>query len=334
MIIGDMKAQPFIGVLCDASFSVVAARIKAAGYRIARVSPDMLSSGSRPGVDAWVVDCEQPNSVAEALASIDTPIVAISNRPNPENRGAFRAWTERVIRSLDRLTADAWHGRTGAASSHPAAYTGVEGVWLLVGSSGADSAAREFLEALPWVPPVAFLFAQHVEAGDELALTNRLNKVNRHLHCELALGRHWFNPRQLLVVPARCGLEFGPHGEVFSLRESWEGRFDPYIDQLMMKLAGITPALSGVITLSGDSTDGLQGARALRDSGVRIWAQAPKTAKAPAMPKWIDKLRIASKVGSPTELALEFLDFYSNTQSALNAQADAANDPRLESSSA
>lgn len=334
MIRGDMKAQPFIGVLCDASFSVVAARIKAAGYRIARVSPDMLSSGSRPGVDAWVVDCEQSDAVAGALAGVDAPIVALSNRPGPENRGAFRAWTDRVIRSLDRLTADAWHDRSGRSSSHPGSYPGVEGAWLLVGSGGAESAAREFLEALPWVPPVAFLFAQHVEATDELALTNRLNKANRHLHCELALGRNWFNPRQLLVVPARCGLEFGPHGEVFSLREPWGGRFDPCIDQLMMKAAGITPALSGVITLSGDSTDGLQGARALRDSGVRIWAQAPKTATAPAMPKWIDKLRIASKVGSPAELAIAFLDFYANTQSALDAQADAANDPTLESSSA
>lgn len=329
-----MKAQPFIGVLCDASFSVLAARIKAAGYRIARVSPDMLLSGSRPGVDAWVVDCEQPNAVAAALAEIDTPIVALSNRPNPDDRAAFRKWADRVIRSLDRLTADAWHGRSGTGSSHPAGFAGVQGVWLLAGSSGAETAAREFLEALPWVPPVAFLYAQHVEPSEELALTNRLNKANRRLHCELALGRNWFNPRQLLVVPARCGLEFGPQGEVFSLRDCWDGRFDPCIDQLMLKVSGISPALSGVITLSGDSTDGLQGARVLRDAGVRIWAQAPKTATAPAMPKWIHKLRLASKVASPAELAMEFLDFYGSAQLSVDAHADAANDPTLESSSA
>ena len=154
------------------------------------------------------------------------------------------------------------------------------------------------------------------------------------MNCELALGRNWLNPHQLLVVPARCGLEFGPQGEVFSLREPWDGRFDPCVDQLMLKVTGVTPALSGVITLSGDSTDGLQGARALKDAGVRIWAQSPKTATAPAMPKWIDKLRLASKVGSPAELAEAFCDFYSNTHNALAAQVDAANDPRLESSSA
>jgi chemotaxis response regulator CheB len=334
MITRTMKSEPFIGVICDASFSMLAGRIKAAGYRIARVSPAMLASGNRPTVDSWVVDCEDPDCVAEALAEIEVPVVALSNRPAVEDEDRYREWVDRIIRTLDKWTANAWHGKSASGNSDPGGFAAVQGVWLLAGSSGMEAAAREFFEAMPWIPPVAFLYAQHVKPADEQALTNKLGKMNRHLRCELALGRNWFNPAQLLVVPASCRLEFGPQGEVFSLREPWGGRVDPHIDQLMMNVAGLTPQLSGVITFSGSSTDGLQGARALHDMSIKVWAQDPETATAPAMPRWVDKLRLASRVGSPADLAEEFMDLHPQAEPAVAIQAAAANDPQLETSSA
>ena len=329
-----MKSEPFIGVICDASFSVLAGRIKSAGYRIARVSPKMLASGSRPQVDTWVVDCEDIDGVADALAEIEVPVVALSNRPPVEDKKAYRDWADRIIRTVDKWTANTWHGKSGNGSTDPGGFAAVQGVWLLVGSTGMEGAAREFFEAMPWLPPVAFLYAQHVKPTDERLLTNKLGKMNRHLTCELALGRNWLNPRQLLVVPASCRLEFGQQGELFSRREPWGGRVDPHIDQLMMNVAGLTPQLSGVITFSGSSTDGLQGTRALHDMGIKVWAQDPATATAPAMPRWIDKLRLASRVGSPADLAEEFLDLYPRQEPAVTNKPEAANDPELETSSA
>jgi chemotaxis response regulator CheB len=187
---------------------------------------------------------------------------------------------------------------------------------------------------MPRVPPVAFLYAQHVALDEVQALTNKLQKASRHLNCEVALGRNWFNPGQVLVVPPSCRLDFGAKGEVVSLREPWSGRFDPHIDQLMMDIAGLTPPISGVIAFSGASTDGLQGARALHDMGIRVWAQDPVSAREPAMPRWIDKLRLASRVGNPAELAEEFLDLYPGPQPAVEGTPFAANDPELETSSA
>jgi chemotaxis response regulator CheB len=314
MINSTMKQHPFIGVVCDASFSVLAGRIKGAGYRIARVSPAMLASGSRPAVDAWAVDCEDTDAVADAMSVIDSPVVALSNRPAVEDREAYRAWADRIIRSLDRLTADAWQTRGIQRSSNPGHFAMVQGIWLLAGSDGADIAVKEFFEAMPWLPPVAFLYAQHVDCRDQLALANRIDRSNRYLQCNVALGRHWFNPRQLLVVPADRRLRFGSQGEVFSHRERWEGRFDPHIDTLMMSMTGLKPAPTGAIMLSGASTDGLMGARALFARGTPIWAQDPATAAEPGMPKWIDKLRLASRVGSPAELARAFLAEYPQEQ--------------------
>lgn len=334
MIADTMKSQPFIGVICDGSFSVLAGRIKSAGYRIARVSPDMFASGSRPNVDTWVLDCQDVDPVADAMASIEVPVVALSNRPATEDQQAYREWADRIIRTLDKWTANAWHGRADGGISDPRGYKAVQGVWLLAGSVGMESAVRDFFEAMPWIPPVAFLYAQHIELENVQALTNKLQKASRHLSCEVALGRNWFNPGQLLVVPPSCRLDFGAQGEVVSLREPWGGRSDPHIDQLMMDIAGLTPPISGVIAFSGASTDGLQGARALHDMGIRVWAQDPVSAREPAMPRWIDKLRLASRVGSPADLAEEFLDLHPRPQPAVDGETVAANDPQLQSSSA
>ena len=92
------------------------------------------------------------------------------------------------------------------------------------------------------------------------------------------------------------------------MRDPWGGRANPHIDDVMMGLTG--RQLDGVIMFSGGSTDGLKGAQALRRMGVRIWAQEPDTATEPALPKWVDRLFLASKVASPSELAEDFLMFH------------------------
>ena len=268
----------------------------------------MLKPGNRPAVDIWVIDCDDPDAIAEDLADIDNPVVALSNRPDPDDKDAYRYWGDRILRTLDRWTANAWHSRASEATSRPERFAAVKGVWLLAGSAGMEAAVAEFFEAMPRVPPVAFLYAQHVESGEELALTNRLNKANRNLQCTLATGRHWLNPGQVLVIPASARVQFGQNGEVFSLRNGWEGRVEPYIDQLMMSLTGIKP--SGVIMFSGAATDGLKGAHALRSLGTRVWAQEPETATEPGLPKWVDRLHLSSNVGSPAELAGDLLARY------------------------
>jgi two-component system chemotaxis response regulator CheB len=314
MIGTTMEKQPFIGVVCDASFSVLAGRIKSAGYRIARISPAMLKPGMRPSVDVWVVDCDDMDVVAEDLADIDSPVLALSNRPSVDDRDAYRTWADRILKTLEKWTADAWH--SGECDSAPDQYAEVEGVWLLAGSAGTDSAVRDFLEALPWLPPVTFLYAQHSPASEQPALVNRLGKANRRLQCTLAVGRHWFNPRQLLVVPASHRLAFGNKGEVFTSRESWGGRADPHIDELMMSMAGLDPAPAGAIMFSGANSDGLQGAQALHAIGTRVWCQDPKTASEPGMPRAIEKLRLASKVASPEQLAQALCELYPQERAA------------------
>ncbi|MEP5763804.1 MAG: chemotaxis protein CheB [Halieaceae bacterium] len=313
-----MSSQPFIGVICDASFSVLAGRIKGAGYRIARIPPRMLVPGELPPVDVWVVDCADDDQVAEAMAWMETPLIALSNRPdpsNPDKHDDYQAWCARIIKTLDKWTANTWHGDGSRSNTSARSFRAVEGVWVLAGGAGGIGAVCEFLEALHFVPPVAFVYAQHSEA-DQRRLLTRVTAANSQISCELAMGRHWLNPHQLLVVPSTCRLEFGAQGEVYSVREPWSSKETPNIDHLMMAMTGMRPAATGAIIFSGAGCDGCEGGNALLSMGARVWAQDPGSAEVSAMPSAAMKLRLADHAASPQQLAADFLDLYPQARSS------------------
>lgn len=307
-----MNKQPLIGIICDASFSALAGRIKSSGYRIARVSPKMVVPGSLPPVDAWAIDCDDTDLVADALTWIETPVVALSNRPSPSDRIAYKAWAERIVRTLDKWTASARHTRCRETQSTPTGWGEVEGIWILAGSAGADEAVVEFLEALTGVPPVALIYAQHAE-GSQTGLVEKFAAANSRIRCSLALGRHWLNPGHLLVTPNCSRLGFSNQGEVLSLRDSWGGKECPNIDQLIMEMLGLRSGPSGVILFSGDRGDGLQGALALRSMGARVWAQDPDSAVSPGLPRAAQQLRLAKNIGTPAELAADLAGLYAHS---------------------
>ena len=308
-----METQPLIGVICDASFSPLAGRIKGAGYRIARVSPQMVVPGSLPPVDVWVLDCYDTDLIADALAWIETPVVALSNRPAPSDRDAFREWAQRILKTLDKWTADRRHGQAMETRSVATSWGDVEGIWVLAGSAGTDDAVAEFLESLPFVPPVAMVYAQHSERI-QTRVVEKLSGANKQVQCSLALGRHWLNPGHLLVTPNSCRIGFSNHGEVYSLREPWGSQECPNIDQLVMELMGLRPGPCGMILFSGESGDGLKGAMALRQNGARVWVQNPDSTAFPGLPKAAGKLGLAANAGTPAELAADFAGLYAHAR--------------------
>ena len=307
-----MDVQPLIGIICDASFSALAGRVKSAGYRIARVSPEMVVPGNLPPVDTWVVDCRDTDLIAEALAWIETPVVALSNRPEPADRDAYRCWSDRIVKTLDKWTADARHSKYRATRSSATAWSDVEGIWILAGAAGADDAVEEFLAHLPWVPPVAMVYAQHSKGG-QTGLVEKLTTANSHVNCSLALGRHWLNPGQLLVTPNCTRIGFTAHGEVYSQREGWGTEECPDIDALILEMMGLHPGPTGVILFSGDCGDGLRGSVALQRMGARVWSQSQESAVAPGLPRAAKQLRLSENVGTPAELAADLAGLYAHS---------------------
>ena len=196
-----MQSEPVIGVICDHSSAVLAGRIRAAGYRITRVMPENLVQGELPAVSAWVIDCGDNTEVAEAMTWIEPQVLALSNRPDPSQLLDYKQWCERIIRTLDKWTADFWHAQVEPSPSSAQDYALVQGVWILAGSTGALGAVSEFFRAFTHIPPVAFIYAQHIHADQQHLLTT-IGRANRDLVCSLALGRHWLNAGQVLSKAA------------------------------------------------------------------------------------------------------------------------------------
>jgi chemotaxis response regulator CheB len=221
----------------------------------------------------------------------------------------YENWCTRIVHTLDKWSANYWHASSVQTLSVPGASADVEAVWVIAGSTGGVGAAAEFFSALTHVPPVAFIYAQHIHANQQSMLT-AVGHSNADLVFSLAVGRHWLNPGHVLIVPAACRLEFSNQGEVFSIRDNWGTEETPNIDRLMMTMSGMRPSPAGAIILSGAGSDGTEGLRALHAVGTRIWAQDPATAVSPSMPQSAVSQGLVSQCANPRVLAAEFMRLY------------------------
>jgi chemotaxis response regulator CheB len=304
-----MQSKPVIGIICDHNTSVLAGRIRAAGYDISRVPPDELAPETIPSVDAWVIDCPDDSDVADAMAWLEGRVLALSNRPELSQLEEYRDWCLKIIKTLDKWNASYWQGNDEPSSSSADRFQEVEAVWLIAASTGGVSAVSDFFQAFTHIPAVAFVYAQHIQA-EQQNLLKAIGHANPDLTCSLAVGRHWLNPGQLLIVPASCQLRFTDHGEVFSLRDGWESEETPNINELMMSMSGMRPSPTGAIVFSGAGKDGSVGIQNLAAMGTRVWAQQPSTCAAPSMPLSVIEPGLTSQVGSPEELAAAFMQLY------------------------
>ena len=304
-----MLDEPLIGLICDHTSPVLAGNIKRAGYRVKRLEPSQLIEGEVATVDAWVLDCEDDSEVADATSWLEPRLLALSNRPDPSDLEAHRAWCERIITTLDKWTAHLRHPDAQTQNSRAADVAELEGVWLLVGSTGAFGAVGRFLGAFTHIPRIGFVYAQHIDPRQESTLT-AIRNSNRQMQCNLALGRHWLNPGQILIAPASSQLRFGRSGEVYSVRERWDAAETPSIDSLAHAMAGMHPAPAGVIVFSGAGRDGSRGLAALAQRGTQIWAQDPDSCEAPSMPAAAIESGLARIIDSPDRLARRLMTLY------------------------
>jgi chemotaxis response regulator CheB len=308
-----VQKEPTIGIICDHKSLLLAGRLIGAGYRLVRVLPENLVPGAMEDTDAWVVDCSDNALVADAMAWIEQEVLVLSNRPQPSDLVAYSHWCDRIIRTLDKWSADFWHANSTPTQSVPEAYSRVQGVWVLAGSSGGVNAVSEFFAAFTHVPPIAFVYAQHIRARQQAMLT-AVGNSRPELCCSLAVGRHWLNPGHVLIVPAACRLEFTKQGQVVSVRDQWGTSETPNIDQLMLTMSGMTPSPAGAIIFSGTGKDGSEGLRALQAVGTRIWAQDPASAVSPSMPQTAIDLGLVAHSATPAALGAAFMRLYPSTK--------------------
>lgn len=303
--------QPHIGIIRDHGGSDLSELLSNAGYAVIEILPAQLVAGNLPLVTAWVIDCGESNQVADAMQWIEPKVLALSNRPAPGASTDYLHWCQRIATTLDRWTADFWHASNDSVTTDPARVTDVEAVWVIAGSAGGVPAAARFFSSFTHIPPVAFIYAQHIHADQERYLT-AIGHANQGLRCSMALGRNWFNPGHILIAPAACRLRFSARGEVFSVRDEWGTAETPNIDQLLQTMSGLRPAPAGALLLSGTGKDGCRGLHALHAVGSRVWVQSPASAVAPSMPESAIAANIVQHQGTPEELAADFMSLYTD----------------------
>ncbi|WP_279244407.1 chemotaxis protein CheB [Candidatus Litorirhabdus singularis] len=273
------------------------------------ILPRQLVAGKLPTVAAWVIDCGESNQVSDAMQWIEPQVLALSNRPKPGPSADYLHWCRRIANTLERWTADFWHASNDSVTTDPGRFPEVEAVWVIAGSTGGVPAAARFFASFTHVPPVAFIYAQHIHADQERYLT-AVAHANQDLRCSMARGRNWFNPGHILIAPAACKLRFSSHGEVFSVRDEWGTAETPNIDELLLTMSGLRPAPAGALLLSGTGKDGCRGLHSLHAVGSRVWVQSPASAVAPSMPESAIAANIVQHQGTPEELAADFMSLY------------------------
>ena len=319
-----------IGVIADTSLQrhVLQQALSANGYTVVLNSdPARLQEADLMAVEAdlWLVDLAQTEDspLVNALLERDSCPVLFGEGHAPERHSEhYPRWERRLCGKLKRLVGDPSRvvgprleglradkeepkrlelPRALLAAESVAGEPATE-VWLLAASLGGPEAVKAFLDALPDGLPIGFVYAQHIEASFESALSQ-------------AVGRHsqWHVNQSRAHDPVRCGevviapvaqeMSFGKDGAMLLSGRSWPEPYSPSIDQMMLNLAQQFGSRCGVIAFSGMGSDGNAAAAYLLRQGGRVWTQRADSCVCSSMPDSLREGGYSSFSGDPRELA-------------------------------
>lgn len=179
-------------------------------------------------------------------------------------------------------------------------------LWILGASLGGPAAVKAFLDALPGGLPVAFVYAQHIDAHFSSVLGSVLTRDSQW---SLVTAEHGRTLRcgEILQVPVEHELWLDEEACIQLQDTPWSGPYGPSIDQLITNIARIHGGHCHSILFSGMGNDGALAAPALRQAGGHVWVQSPESCASSAMPESIRASGTADFEGEPRELAARLL---------------------------
>jgi chemosensory pili system protein ChpB (putative protein-glutamate methylesterase) len=179
-------------------------------------------------------------------------------------------------------------------------------VWVLGASIGGPEAVREFLGAIPADAPVLFLLAQHMGADFLDLMVQQLARATP-LTVRTVVSGDQVAHGQVIVVPLAERLLIDRSGEARVTTLEEQSSYSPSIDQVMRDTADRFGADCGAIVFSGMAHDAIDGAIYMHERGGTIWVQDPATCVISSMVDGARDAGVASLVGSPAELARQFM---------------------------
>lgn len=196
--------------------------------------------------------------------------------------------------------------RSSAGGHQTAALAMVKG-WIdlvvAAASTGGPPALARFLGALPPDLAVPVVVVQHIAPGFASGLVTTLGRESP-LPVRLAVGDRPPAPGVVTVAPDACDLSIG-HGGVLALEQTVQRGAHPSADVLFTSAAAQCGARVAAVVLTGMGSDGLAGARAVREAGGVVLAQDEETSSVFGMPKAVTDAGLAHMVGPVEVLARE-----------------------------
>ncbi|MFG3452475.1 chemotaxis protein CheB [Stutzerimonas stutzeri] len=326
-----------IGVIADTSLQrhVLQQALSSNGYNVvlnsdpARLQEDDLIAVK---ADLWLVDLAQTEDspLVNALLERDSCPVLFGEGHAPERQSEhYPRWERRLFGKLKRLVGDPSRAvgprleglredterlsrlelpRTLAGAASIVGQPAPE-VWLLAASLGGPEAVKGFLDALPSGLPVGFVYAQHIEANFESALSQ---VVGRHSEWNVVRSRENDRIRcgEVVVVPISQEMGFDKDGAMLLTGRSWPEPYSPSIDQMMLNLAQQYGGRCGVIAFSGMGSDGSAAAAYVLRQGGRVWTQRAESCVCSSMPDSLREGGYSSLSGDPRELAQALVNHF------------------------
>ena len=304
------NGPPIIGLmLAGAARDALIVALSQAGYevQVAANIDRVRALIARHTVDAWIFDA-RADDVLELLLPTGCFVLPADNIPDSDSTPAMLAWVESLMTQLDAALAS---GGAWDKSSTTDRWGEVRGVWLLAGSAGATSAIQAFLNAFVQTPPVAFIYAQHLDPAQQHHLQSFTVENTLFSLCS-SEGVQALQPSRLVMVSPRRKVAVTEFGQLRPARGAWEGQHTPDINELLVILSAVKLPSPGVIVFSGMGNDGAAALPVFTAAGGRVWVQSPPSAICPAMPQAAIDTGLVQKSGDPEELASALEGLYAS----------------------
>lgn len=290
----------------DARHALVAA-LSRAGYEVEVASSEARLAAllQRNGIDAWIFDARS-EGVLEMLLPTGCYLLPADNIPASSDRKGVTDWAASLLIQLDlALTISSSATPAGGLSR----WKEVRAVWLIAGSAGATSAVQAFFDGFDEPPPVAFIYAQHLDPGQQHQLQS-FTLSNKCFSLTLAEGAQVLEPGRIVMVSPQRKVVLNKFGHIAGIRSDWAAAHTPDINELLIILTAARLPSPGVIVFSGMGNDGAEALPVFDAGGGIIWAQSPETAIAPGMPQAAINTGLVQRTGDPQSLARALTNLY------------------------
>jgi len=295
-------------MLTGAARDAVVVALSQAGYEvhIAATLARARALIARDSVDAWIFDA-RADDVLELLLPTGRFLLPADNIPDTAATSALLAWVEGLMAQLDV----AMMSRGAATATHLDAsrWGEVRGVWLLAGSAGATAAIQAFFNGFAQPPPVAFLYAQHLDPAQQQHW-HTFTVQNTAFSLRAGEGAHMLQTARVVMVSPRRKVAVTEFGQLTATREDWGGQHTPDINELLVILSAAKLPAPGVIIFSGMGNDGAAALPVFAAAGGRVWAQSPASAVCPAMPQAAIDTGLVQQTADPAALASALAALY------------------------